>query len=137
MHQTELASENYSYGQLQGVQMTVEAGPSLSTVNLYVGQRGAYTPEGGLIPLAEVPASGRRFAAKSQADILDLVRRRLASGLDMEAFIKRVIDHPDQRQSFIQILQATSQKFQSHFYIDPQTALTDAGDDNEGEAVGN
>jgi len=74
MHATELTSENYTFGRLDGVQLTVEAGPELASVHFYQGRRGAFVPDGDIIPLAEVPASGRRFSAKTQLEILTRVR---------------------------------------------------------------
>jgi len=118
MHATELTSENYTFGRLDGVQLTVEAGPELASVHFYQGRRGAFVPDGDIIPLAEVPASGRRFSAKTQLEILTRVRDHLAGELALEAFIQRAIEQPEERQAFISRLAVTSQMFASDHYID-------------------
>jgi hypothetical protein len=118
MHATELSSENYAFGRLADVQLTVEAGPELASVYLYQGRRGAFVPDGDIIPLAEVPASGRKFAAKTQLEILTRVRDHLASDLALEAFIQCAITQPEERQSFIRKLAAASRMFASLHYAD-------------------
>ena len=110
MHKTELSSENYAYEKLDNVNLRVEAGPKLTAVNLYTGQRGAYAPEGDVIPLAEVPAEGRRHAALSQLEILTRVQRHLAAGMTLEEFVHAAINDTERRQVFIQVLEKTSHR---------------------------
>ena len=115
MHETELANGNYTYNQLRDIQISVDAGPHLTAVNLYIGRRGAYTPEGSSIPLAEVPARGRvAGVAKSQGEILTYVHAQLAPELEFEQFIISNIESPDRRNSYIETLGKFSHKFESN-----------------------
>lgn len=109
MHKTELFSENYTYGQLEDIRVTVEAGPELTAVNLYKGQRGAYAPGGRVIPLAEVPAEGRRYEALSQFQVLNNVWQQVARDIDFNAFVHLAVENTDARQSYIQMLEQSSQ----------------------------
>ncbi|NQW00992.1 MAG: hypothetical protein HQ483_14905 [Rhodospirillales bacterium] len=119
MHETELPNENYSFGRLENVDLEVEAGPALSAVNLYMGRRGAYAPEGAIIPLAEVPASGRRFAARTQAQMLSAVQQRIAPEMDVEPFILSAIHGPETRQRYIEALSRTALAFASERFFAP------------------
>ena len=114
MHETELPNENYTYNQLENIQISVDAGPHLTAVNLYIGRHGAYVPEGYSIPLAEVPARGRvAGVAKSQAEILTYVHAQLAPELELEEFIVSSIESPDRRRNYIEALEQFSHKFES------------------------
>lgn len=108
MHETELRSENYAYRALTDVRLEAEAGPSLSSVNLYAGNRGAYAPEGDVVPLAEVPAKGRWLKALSQREVLEVVRDQVALGMELEEFVEAAVRNDSQRATFIQALEKTS-----------------------------
>lgn len=112
MHKTELSSENYTYEQLEDVQIASEAGPPLTRVNFYKGQRGAYAPEGNVIPLQEVPAKDRRFKALSQLEILTYIQNTMATDMVLEEFVHLAVDSVEQRQIYIQELEKTSHKFE-------------------------
>jgi hypothetical protein len=115
MHETELPNGNYTYNQLKNIRISVDAGPHLTAVNLYIGRRGAYAPEGYSIPVAEVPARGREAGvAKSQAEILTYVHAQLAPELELEEFIVSSIVSSDKRRSYIETLEQFSHKFESN-----------------------
>lgn len=116
MHKTELPNENYHFGRLENLELSVEAGPALSAVHLYVGQRGAYAPGGFVVPLAEVPAEGRHLEAKSQKEILEMVRAQVQPGLRLEDFIISAIECPDNRLTYIEALAASAQRFETENY---------------------
>ena len=123
MHETELPNENYQYGRLENIKLRTEAGPALSAVNLYMSKRGAYAPTGNIIPLAEVPAQGRVQEAKTQTEILSLARDQLAPELGLEHFIFSAISNSEKRQTYIEALGKTVQKFESlHYASCPQKA---------------
>jgi hypothetical protein len=115
MHETELPNKNYTYSQLEDIQISIDAGPHLTAVNLYIGRRGAYAPEGYSIPLAEVPARGREVGvAKSQAEILSYVHAQLAPELELDQFIISSIESLDMRNTYIEALERSSHKFKSN-----------------------
>jgi len=116
MHETELPNENYHFGRLEHLDLSVEAGPPLSAVHLYVGQRGAYAPGGFVIPLAEVPAEGRKHIAKSQREILERVRAHVRPGMSLEDFIFSAIESAEDRLAYIEALTTSAQKFESDHY---------------------
>ena len=114
MHKTELLNKNYTYNQLDDIQIKVDAGPHLTAVNLYIGRRGAYAPKGYSIPLAEVPAKGRMVGvAKTQAEVLSYVHEQLAPELELEQFIISSIESPGRRKVYIESLEKSSHKFES------------------------
>ena len=114
MHETELPNENYTYAALENINLSFEAGPTLTAVNLYMGNRGAYAPEGRVVPLAEVPAEGRvKDTAKSQAEILAHVHAKLAPEMNLNQFICSSIENLDMRRAYIEILGESSHKFES------------------------
>ena len=117
MHETELPNENYTYGRLEDIDLRVEAGPELSSVNLYMGSRGAFAPDGNVIPLAKVPAEGRANRALSQTEILRAVQKKLAQESGFEEFIFLSISDPAQRLEFIEEMEKTSRHFQSKHYV--------------------
>ncbi len=118
MHKTELTSENYSYGKLENIMVDTEAGPSLDSVFLYMGRRGAFAPDGNIIPLAEVPATGRRFLAREQPDILRHVKDHLRVETAFEKFIYKTIESHDVRQSHNEQLARASVKFDSPHFVE-------------------
>lgn len=121
MHKTELTSENYVFGRLENVTLRAEEGPSLTSVFLYMGQRGAYAPAGEIIPLSEVPATERRYQARSQLEILQQVREHLAKDLALEQFIAEGVTDADKRSSYNAMLSLTSQKFDSPHFVKTQS----------------
>jgi hypothetical protein len=115
MHKTELTNENYTYSRLEDIQISVDAGPHLTAINLYMGRHGAYAPKGYTIPLAEVPAEGRmKSVAKSQVEILAQVHAQLAPELEFEHFIIASIESPNRRKAYIEALEKFSHKFKSN-----------------------
>jgi hypothetical protein len=87
MHETEIASANYGYGRLDGVRMNCEVGPSLQSIHIYNSRRGTLCHNDQPVPVAEVPAEGRRWAAMNQIQVQDHVRQRLAPKHDLQTFI--------------------------------------------------
>ncbi len=119
MHETELPNENYHFGRLENLDMSVETGPALSAVHLYVGQRGAYAPEGSVIPLSVVPAVGRKLTARTQSEALAMVLDQVSPGTSLEDFIFSAIDSAEDRLAYIQSLAATAQTFESGHFAEP------------------
>lgn len=97
MHPTELGHENYVYARLKDIELKIENGPTLSEVYFYRGNSGAYAPSGEPIPLAEVSAPGRRWAAMGQEDIQSHLTERLASESSVDDFVLSSIADVDAR----------------------------------------
>lgn len=87
MHPTELGHENYVYARLKDIELQVENGPTLSEVYFYRGNAGAYAPTGDPIPLAEVTAPGRQWAAMGQRDIQAYLTTTVASDISVDDFV--------------------------------------------------
>lgn len=88
MHVTEISAANYGFGTLEAVDILADRGPDLSAVYLYAGTRGALNREGNPIPLAEVPATDRRWRAMTQMEVQAYARDRVGGGNDVEMFIR-------------------------------------------------
>ena len=77
MHETEVASENYSFGELSELRLET-AGRVLGRVFAYVSRRGCLTDAGRPVALAEVAAEERHWPALTQEEMLGRARDRLA-----------------------------------------------------------
>lgn len=60
----------YRLGRLRGATFTSDDG-ELTSPLAYISRWGAFAPEGEPVALAAVPARGRRFAARTQTELLD------------------------------------------------------------------
>lgn len=100
MHETETLSENYGFYRVDDVEMTLDHGPAgLDHMYGYLSSRGAVAIDGDPVPLAEVPAEGRRWRALGQMDIQEYARQRFAPEASMEDFVRQNIDdHALRRQ---------------------------------------
>ena len=92
MHDTETSVANYAYRRLQRIDLALDDGTRLSTVDAYIGERGSLLQDGAPIPLAAVKAEGRRHVARSTADVLEFARARVAPDHEPDEFIIRLID---------------------------------------------
>jgi hypothetical protein len=84
MHETE---GNYSYDHLTGIRVELDAGDTLPEAFAYTSKIGCLGHEGGCIGLAEIAAEKRCFRALRQAEIMAVIRDRLAPGIDLDRFI--------------------------------------------------
>jgi hypothetical protein len=78
MHETELGGEVYVYGRMSGIDLDVDYGPAprLDQAGVYISRRGCVAKANQPVALTAVAAHGRRHAALTQAQILELVRAR-------------------------------------------------------------
>src|SRR3546814_8855249 len=88
MHATE---GNYDYARLDGIDLVFEDGRKADSVELYVGRHGNLVHAGNAIALAAVAAGGRNLPAMTTAEVLLLVRDRVAPDAAIDAFILRLI----------------------------------------------
>jgi hypothetical protein len=84
MHETE---GGYDYDRLTGIRVALDRGGELTEAFAYSSSTGAFADDGGAVAIAEIAAEGRRFAAKSQIEILGVVRDRFAPGMALDDFI--------------------------------------------------
>jgi hypothetical protein len=111
MHSTEIASENYHFCRMDGIQVQVENGPDLDYLYFYQSSRGALSIDGYPVPLAEVAALNRRWAARSQNEILEHARQMLAPHMELSAFIDDNIENTENRRQRTDTLHATAMPF--------------------------
>lgn len=108
MHATE---GGYHYATIEGIDLVLDDGDRMDAIHLYVGREGHLVHDGRSIPLAEIAARGRSDPPRNTAEVLDLVRGRIAPGLSPEGFILRVIDDDDYRRDCSAALAADSVAF--------------------------
>jgi hypothetical protein len=111
MHPTELGHENYVYARLKDIELHIENGPTLSEVYFYRGNAGAYAPLGDPIPLAEVMAPGRQWAAMGQRDIQAHLTSSIANNLNVDEFVLSSISEVDERNRRRSHMERTSHHF--------------------------
>lgn len=97
MHETE---GNYTYDSLAPIRVELEgAGGTLAAAFAYSSRVGCLDVGGACAALAAIPATGRRFAALSEEDVLALARDRLAPGMALDDFITgNLSDEPTRRR---------------------------------------
>ena len=110
MHETEMVTENYAFGELMGVQLET-AGRVLGRVFAYVSRRGCLTDAGRPVALAEVAAEGRRWPALTQEEILGRARDRLAPQHSLDEFVGAAIAQTGTRAARTKALAAQAQPF--------------------------
>ncbi len=98
MHETELGNENYAFGALNDVAIKAEVGPALTEVHLYASNHGALSHDGHPVPLSEISARGRSWAAMAQNEVQHHVRDHLAADKPLNDFIMESISDPRTRR---------------------------------------
>ncbi len=111
IHETEVATGNYHFGRLDGIELQLEMGLTLASVYVYCSSRGSLGNNGGPVALAEVEAMGRKWPSLNQEEIQALVRDRVAPGLTMDQFIQEAIDNSSIRRARTEALMADSLPF--------------------------
>lgn len=99
MHETELSALNYAYGRLGGIEIELDGLGTLDAAHVYVTRHGSLGVTGAPLALAAIAAQHRRFAAVTKAEVLSLVRDRLAPGRDLDAFILENVRDADLRRA--------------------------------------
>jgi hypothetical protein len=96
MHETE---GGYDYDRLTGIRVELDRGGVLTEAFAYSSSTGCLALDGAHVAIAELAATGRRFRAMTQPEILAAMRDRLAPGLDLNAFILQNLDDAALRES--------------------------------------
>ena len=108
MHETELGGENYRYGVLERIDLTLEAGPAggLIEAHVYLSARGCLAEAGRPRGLAAVESEGRRHGALAQEEALEAVRARHRAREALEDFILANVRDPARRTALIAEMRA-------------------------------
>jgi hypothetical protein len=103
MHETE---GNYTFGRLAGATVRPEAGVRDlgAGLGMYQSDHGCLLDGGHPVGLAAVAAEGRPHAARTQGQVLDTLRRRLAPERAFEPFVLDAVDDPALRRARIAAL---------------------------------
>jgi hypothetical protein len=113
MHETE---GNYGFGQLRGATVRhdvpldgADGAGSRQPLAMYLSDHGNLPGEDGApVGLAAVEAHGRPHAVRTQGQVLEMLRRRLASGMGFEPFILENVDCAATRRARIAALAETA-----------------------------
>ena len=111
MHRSEIAAANYSFAELEGVQIDLDDGRTEHRALAYVSSRGHLRHEGQPIALAAIACERRRYRALTTAEALERVRARVAPELDADSFVHRLVDDVDYRRAVIDTLSADAGPF--------------------------
>lgn len=119
MHETELRAANYRYGAIEEVDLVLDCGSRLDEVHLYVGMHGHLVHDGEAVALAAVQAAGRRPKALTTAEVLEIVRKRVAPADKPEDFVLRLVDDRSFRAACTAAIAVDAVEF-SHLVHDPK-----------------
>jgi hypothetical protein len=79
---------NYELARFDRPACTLERGNAPAELNAYVSRHGCLLLDGGEIAVAKIEATGRRFAAMAQREVLERVRDLLDPGRDLASFVE-------------------------------------------------
>lgn len=91
MHETEVATGNYHFGALEGIELRLDGGQTLSSAYVYSSRRGALARHGLPVALSEIAALDRRWPSMGQEEIQAHFRDRTAPGQPVDEFILAAI----------------------------------------------
>jgi hypothetical protein len=77
---------NATYETLE-VDLSLELGDAPAEVGAFLSRHGCLTANGTEVAVAEVPAAGRRFTARTQPEVLEHVRSTVAPEVTLEDFV--------------------------------------------------
>jgi hypothetical protein len=90
---------NYELTELRHLACQPEDDDPLTEISAYVSRHGCLLVDGAEVALAAVSAEGRAFAALSEPQALEHVRRRLAPDDSLDAFVLANVTDPSLSQS--------------------------------------
>lgn len=114
MHATEQPGVNYHFAELRGLVLDVEGIGSLDAAFAYVSVVGCLSHEGAPVSLAEVRAHGRRYLARGQGEMQEVVRARTAPRSSLDSFIRENVEDHDLRRARSAALAETAHPFRHH-----------------------
>lgn len=111
MHDTELPTGNYAFGQLDRLRAAPEGLPELESAYSYWSRHGALGAGPGPVALAQLRTTGRTFRAMTKLEVLCHVRDRLAADMDLDTFILENVLDLDIRRTRSRALAASARPF--------------------------
>lgn len=111
MHETELSSQSYVFGRLDGLTLEIEELGTLSAVHSYWARHGYFSPTGGPLALAAIAAERRQFAQAAQDEAQSHARDHLAPGRELHDVVAENANDPDLRRERSLALRANAQPF--------------------------
>ncbi|MDP7602339.1 MAG: hypothetical protein QF546_00740 [Alphaproteobacteria bacterium] len=113
LHESELgrtleATTNYSFGRLEQTRARRPDGSAVSGLHAYLCNHGVCGFDETPIALSARWAEGRRFAAASEADVLEAARQHLAPELALDDFIRTALGDAHQRAAWTHALRGTA-----------------------------
>jgi len=99
MHETEVATGNYHFGRLDGIDLQLELGGALSSAYVYCSSRGSLVHKNAPVALAEIKAKGRKWPSLNQEAMQAHVWDQLSTGEDIDDFILQAIADRSIRQA--------------------------------------
>lgn len=112
MNASEVSAANYDFAELEGLALAFDDGRVSGRAFAYVSTRGHLRhEEGGAIALKAMACERRRYPALTTAEVLEVVRERLARELDAEDFVLRLARDAEYRRSIIEALAEHSEAF--------------------------
>ncbi|MDH3240559.1 MAG: hypothetical protein OEO83_07820 [Alphaproteobacteria bacterium] len=112
MHGTEQPGVNYHFSELRNLRIEVEGIGNLDSAFAYISVAGCLNHDGGPVSLAEVPARARRYPARSQAEMQEVVRALTAPGAWLEPFIRENVENEGVRLERSRALAGTAHPFE-------------------------
>ncbi|MFN8109797.1 MAG: hypothetical protein U0Y82_08115 [Thermoleophilia bacterium] len=93
-----LTEFGYRYGRLDGITLRCDDGTDLDSALAYLGRSGVFDLDGAPVALAAVPAHGRTFPQRTQAQLHGLCAARLHGAPDDgEALVRWLLEGPPER----------------------------------------
>ncbi len=111
LHETEAVGRNYDFGRLDGIQVRMDGGGVLTHAFAYVGRHGCLINDDAPVALAAVPATGRRWPALTEEQVLTLARDRLAPDRPLDDFIRETISEEKTRLARTDTLKSEGRPF--------------------------
>lgn len=117
MHETEGPS-TYVYGRLDGIRLTLEAGPQeqVAACFVYLSTNGCLARDGAPVGLAAVRTEGRPHAALWQIQALRHVRDRYRPELELDDMILTKIRDPEMRHALVAEMRAEAVPLAAPFF---------------------
>lgn len=112
MHATEQPGVNYHFTELSALTIEVAGIGRLDAAFAYISVAGCLSHDGGPVSLAEVPATGRRYPARSQAEMQEVIRARTAPDILLEPFIQENVENEVVRLERSRTLAGNSHPFE-------------------------
>ena len=111
MHESEVAAANYSFAELEGVQVTLDGGRRERRALAYVSSRGHLNHAGEPVALAAIVCERRRYRSLTTTEALERVRERVAPELDADTFVHRLVEDAGYRRAISDAMSADAGPF--------------------------